>query len=509
MSQETELNIIIRAIDQATSVFRKISKNLEPIKKSADRVGKAFGNVTKEIGMLGLKMTALAAGAGYLFKTMFIDTAAEFEKFQAILETVEGSSLKAKESMAWVSEFASKTPYEFNEVTEAFVKLKSYGLEPTNGLLKAIGNAGAAMGKPIIQGAEAIADAVNGENERLKEFGIRARMQGDLIAYEYTLNGKSMVKTANKNSREMIEATLVGIWNDKFSGAMEKQSRTWNGMLSNISDQWTRFRLMVMNAGVFDYLKDKLSAILNKINEMAESGKLKEVAEIFSKNLIQGFETLYKAGKKLWPEFIKIGKTINDLANFLGGYHNLFFTVAAFMAGPAVMSVISLTQAVWGFTAALFANPVTAWIAGITALAALGVHLYKNWEPFRDLINWTGQRIWEMLAPIRLLIKAGQAIGKIAWNDDKTIPAAKSAGPVPSFDVGSKGITKTGLALVHKGEKVIPAGRGAGVYNVSFSPQFTINGADAGSVARIKEVVKQSFAECMREFQHNQGRLAF
>lgn len=534
MSQQTEIGIIIKAFDQATGVFRKISKSLHEPKLAAEKLGKAFSNVTKEVGLLGVKMGALAVGAGYLFKSQFIDTAAQFEKFQAILETVEGSSLKAQKSMDWVSDFATKTPYELNEVMDAFVKLRSYGFNPTNGLLKSLGDTGSAMGKPIMQAVEAVADAVNGENERLKEFGIRAKVVGDKIAYEYSHNGKTMVKTADKNSREMIEATLTGIFNQKFAGAMDKQSKTWAGLISNIADQWTRFKMMTMNAGVFDYLKNKLSALLDKVNEMANSGKLQELAEIFGKKLVRGFETLYSAGVKLWPELVKMGKTINDLANFVGGYQNLFIGFAAFMAGPAVMSFIALTKAVWGFTAALFANPIGAWIGGIAIAVGLGVLLYNKWKPFRDLINFIGKHILIMLGPIGMLIQLGitvyknwkpwmdglaqvsgivgnigKALGGTAPKVEGQIPAAKSAGPVPSLDVGSKGITRTGLALVHKGEKITPAGMSGNSYNVSYNPHFTINGVDAGSVDKIKQVVKQSFAECMRDFQHNQARRAF
>lgn len=45
------------------------------------------------------------------------------------------------------------------------------------------------MGKDLGQAVEAIADAVNGENERLKEFGIRSKKQGETFTYTYTLDG--------------------------------------------------------------------------------------------------------------------------------------------------------------------------------------------------------------------------------------------------------------------------------------------------------------------------------
>ncbi len=70
--------------------------------------------------------------------------------------------------------FRGQEPYELAEVNEAFVQLRTRGMDPTKGLLKTLGDTSAAMGQPIMQAVEAVADAVTGENERLKAFGITA-----------------------------------------------------------------------------------------------------------------------------------------------------------------------------------------------------------------------------------------------------------------------------------------------------------------------------------------------
>ena len=101
-----------------------------------------------------------------------VDVASQFEKFETVLISSTGSAEKAKEAMKWVTDFAVKTPYELDKVTEGFVALKNYGIDPTNGTLRTLGDTAAAMNKPLMQGVEALADAVTGENERLKEFGI-------------------------------------------------------------------------------------------------------------------------------------------------------------------------------------------------------------------------------------------------------------------------------------------------------------------------------------------------
>ncbi|SPD73819.1 conserved hypothetical protein [uncultured Desulfobacterium sp.] len=273
---EMKSKLIIELINKVSGPAKKIrdsllqigvtNKQLNNLNVAAGTVGKNIGNVTRQTGALAGKM-AILGGAGLWFvKSQLIDTAAQFEKFRTVLETVEGSSAKAQTSMDWVSNFATTTPYELNEVMESFVRLRAYGLDPTNGLLRTLGDTGSAMGKPIMQAVEAIADAITGENERLKEFGIRAEVKANQIRYTYTDKaGKQQHKIVDKNNRKMIESTLTTIWNEKYAGAMEKQSKTWEGMVSNLADQYTRFKVKIMEAGLFDWLKGKLGDFLASV----------------------------------------------------------------------------------------------------------------------------------------------------------------------------------------------------------------------------------------------------
>ena len=48
-----------------------------------------------------------------------------------------------------------------------------------------------------------------------------------------------------------------------------KESKTFMGMLGNLTDQWARFRNMVMASGLFDFLKGRLDALLDTLDRMA------------------------------------------------------------------------------------------------------------------------------------------------------------------------------------------------------------------------------------------------
>lgn len=173
----------------------------------------------------GLSVVAVAAKA--------ISVQREFDILNSSLITVTGSSMKAAQEFEWIKRFAATTPYQLNEVTGAFVKMKALGLDASEKALTSYGNTASAMGKGINQMIEAVADASTGEFERLKEFGIKAKQNGDQVSL--TFQG---VTTSIGNNAAEITKYLQNIGNVEFSGAMEERAKTLDGQLSNLADNW-------------------------------------------------------------------------------------------------------------------------------------------------------------------------------------------------------------------------------------------------------------------------------
>lgn len=420
MAKQYPLNIVIGAVDKASATLRRVNDKLTGMTKPLSTLKNSFAAVSKEAGlqrvaqatgtvarnMAKIAAVGAAAGAGMaaLFKTQFVDSAAQFEKFGLILETLEGSSDKAKKSMQWVSDFAAKTPYDLEQVMESFVKLKAYGLDPTKkGLLQTLGDTSAAMGKDLMQSVEAIADAMTGENERLKEFGIKASKTGNRIVYEYTANGKTMRKAANANNRAMIQDTLQAIWNQKYGGAMDKLSKSWGGMTSNLGDQWTRFKVMVMESGAFEWLKGRLGELLTQIDDMAKSGELKQLADAIGTKIVDGLKAAWEAGK-LFVQFLRDAREALDpfvtafgwLIEKFGLFNTVAGAAAIIIGGQLVAALLSMSATLVGLGVsmgvALGAPALIA--AAILAIVAAGWWLIKNWDKIVEKWNelWTGMK---------------------------------------------------------------------------------------------------------------------
>lgn len=271
---------------------KRYQNTLNRLEKSAERVGAAIGTTLK-LGMVA------AAGATALLGRSVINTTAQFETYQATLETIEGSAEKAKQSLSWIAEFAKTTPYDIAQVTGSFVKLKAYGIDPiADDALRILGDTGAAMGKTLDQSVEAFADAATGEFERLKEFGIKAKTEGDNVTFSWTKNGQELTKTVKKSSTE-IRSFLLDTMGDRFAGAMDRQSRTWAGMISNLGDTWTGFQRKIGEAGFFDNVSGKLQALLTLLDRLDKEGKLDEWATSLSNSLSAVADVLWAVGSRI------------------------------------------------------------------------------------------------------------------------------------------------------------------------------------------------------------------
>ena len=239
--------------------------------------------------------------------------------------------------------FPVKTPFELEQVTGAFVKLRSEGMDPTDGLLRTLGDASAATGKPLTRAVEAMTGAVRGDNEGLAEFGIEARaVEGGKVRYEYEVGGETKIAEAMAADGAQIRQVLGGILDikyrmrpaaphpssaKKFGGAMAQESKTFMGMLGNLTDQWARFQNLVMASGLFDFLKGRLGALLDTLNRMAADGSLQRIAEQVGTRAVAAFRAAEEAIEQLWPWVERIGEALSWAADKLGGWGNLLKTL--------------------------------------------------------------------------------------------------------------------------------------------------------------------------------------
>lgn len=290
------------------------------LERAAYRAGMAAGMLARRVGGLAIAGVGIAgaagvAGIGGLVRGV-ISTGAMFEKYQAQLEGTEKSAAGAKKALAWVANFAATTPYEIDEVTEAFKRARNAGLDPLTGSFRILGDAAAAAGEPFTEAIEMMADAQRKEFDRLKAYGIVGSMNGGMATFSYmTKESKSASKSVKADMLE-IQKAVLSILEENYGGGMDRLSKTLPGIWANLKDNVTRFQLQVANAGFYDKVKGDLQKLLEWSNKLNENGTLDQWAKRVSDWLGKAWD----AAKKFIVEtdWEQAASDIRDVANAVG-----------------------------------------------------------------------------------------------------------------------------------------------------------------------------------------------
>jgi|DEB0MinimDraft_3_1074331.scaffolds.fasta_scaffold00398_8 hypothetical protein len=266
------------------------SRRLDRLGRSAQSTEQASGRLANSNRGLASSFrrtipVLLAAGAAAASFRKALDIGVATQDFKARLKTATGSIEDANAAFEALEGFATRTPYALEQSLEAFTKLTNLGLTPSERALESYGNTAAAMGKDLTQLIEAVADATTNEFERLKEFGIKAKQQGDQVSFTF----RGVTKTIGKNAEE-IEKYLMSLGENEFAGAMANQMDTLGGKVSNLGDAWNQLWRNINEAGVGDLMKESLQLgidALTELNHLMESG----VVEAELKAWTVGFES--------------------------------------------------------------------------------------------------------------------------------------------------------------------------------------------------------------------------
>ena len=252
-----------KAFRQITNVITPANDNLKVINETA----KTFNGVLKQAAGLAGAYLGLR-GLTSTFKSI-VGVNAEFERLSGSLKTVTGSAKEAKEAFSLIEDFATSTPYQLDEIVDSFIRLKAMGLEPSMEALTSYGNTASAFGKNILEFVSAVTSATVGEFERLKTFGIKAKVEGDTVKFVF----QGVTTEVAKNATE-IERYLRSIGNINFGGAMAEQMNTMGGTMSNIEDAMAKVARTIGESGLNDAIKgvlEQFNTLISGSNSAAKS----------------------------------------------------------------------------------------------------------------------------------------------------------------------------------------------------------------------------------------------
>lgn len=264
-------------MDLATIGFRAETSGLvrarNDLDKLADQGERTEKRVSGAMGGIGKAFAVIASAAGVgSLASKLIETERSTGILTSSLKVATGSAQNATEAFGAIQRLATQLPESVDSVSNAFIKLTNMGLDPSESAIKSYSNTAAAMGKDLNQMVEAVADAATGEFERLKEFGIKSKQQGDQVSFTF----RGITTTVAKEA-DAITGYLRQIGDVTFAGAATERMKTLDGAISNLGDTWDGLFRTINEAGVGDFIASGVrmaTGALQDLNDLIASGQL-------------------------------------------------------------------------------------------------------------------------------------------------------------------------------------------------------------------------------------------
>lgn len=196
--------------------------------QAADDMGDAFKDATREMEAMELVGEALLAIA-----TSMVTTITAFEDYSDAVRAATGDTESAAVAMEMLETFATNSAFTLEDVTNAFVRFRSAGLEASKESLSSYGNVAAGLNVTLEELADAVGQAAEGNFSKLNDTQLKAVESGDKVTFTY-----QGVSTQVKNTGKDVAAFIKTMGDTTFAGSMEDAMGGVTGAFTAMSNAW-------------------------------------------------------------------------------------------------------------------------------------------------------------------------------------------------------------------------------------------------------------------------------
>lgn len=359
---------VVPKMDQAQ--MAKVQDSIRGLQRAFRGLDKqGLGNLTAGVSSLVLKFASLAG----IIKVVSgaVGTLKTFDQLNASLVTIEGSQAKARQALDMLAQFSKVTPFRMQKVTEAFVQMRARGIDVTADSMRSVGNVAAAFGQDITSFSNAVGQAIAGEAERLKMFGISAKFQGKQV--EFTFRNK---KTTVARESKAISDYLFNLGKVEFAGGIARQAETIGGKFSTLQDNIELFIYEIGKAGVTKAIQELLGEFIKFFDVNAKGGDdVQSLATTIGQRLGSALRDVTRWVREFRESWRPVLQDVTQLIAKLGGLGKAFQAVTATMAGLAVLKLLLRLGEAFGWVKAtveaMFSLPFFAGGFRVAAIATL------------------------------------------------------------------------------------------------------------------------------------------
>lgn len=318
------------ALNEKRDRLRQLRGELDTSEKSTGKFGEGLRGLTARLAAFAAAYVGINQLRNAL--TAIFQTGDKFEKLDIQLAGVMGSIQAGEQASAWIKQFAKDTPLQLDQVTETFVRLKNFGIDPMDGAMQAIVDQSEKLGGGY--------ERVQGISLALGQAWAKQKLQGEEILQLIergvpvwqlleNVTGKNTqelqrLSSAGELGRDVIKQLIDEIGRSA-EGQAAKGMSTLSGLISNAKDNLDQFYNMIATSGALDWLKGQLDSLNKTMAEMAASGELQQLAKNISNGIVATAEavkslvtTIYEwrgaimAVGAVWAT-LKVGRFLSDL----------------------------------------------------------------------------------------------------------------------------------------------------------------------------------------------------
>lgn len=282
------LELIFIGTDKTGAAFNSVKGSLTGLSGSLNSLKNSFSNIGRSFDSMlvtGIKVGAVTAvGALTAVGAASLKTASNFEQSRISFETMLGSGEKAGKLMSQIVDFAAKTPFELPQVIEGSRQLLAYGFaqDEVLGGMKMLGNIASGLSIPmgdLIYLYGTLKAQGRAYTRDIMQFAMRGIPIYDLLAQTLGVSKDKVgdLVEAGKVGFPEVQKALSSLGGEggKWGDLMDKQSKSLQGVWSNLKDQATKTFLAiagvsvtgdVIEGGLFSRLKKVAEDLLNWIN---------------------------------------------------------------------------------------------------------------------------------------------------------------------------------------------------------------------------------------------------
>lgn len=263
-----ELIVEIKAdLKGVTRGLNNVKKQLNSADRSTQRLSGALRRLTPILAGLASAQTVKNVVA----------IGDEFERLNISLSTMFGGEAGGAAAFDRIKDFARETPFQLEDVTKAFISLKSQGIEPNEQVLAAFGDAASATLTPLesfnslvrmlgrsTQGALGLEDLNQLADRGIPVFKILEERIGK-TRLEVSEFGKT-----SEGAATIMRELSAGL-EDSFGGLMQAQMDTFGVKFSNVQIAFKEFANEVFQSGLGQIFKDMADSTAEMVAGFAES----------------------------------------------------------------------------------------------------------------------------------------------------------------------------------------------------------------------------------------------